>query len=220
MPVIPILRIFKRVSVFRGLLRSKLSVFLAAIFIAASGLPSETSAAETTQQKDFNSDPILIKLRPEGKAGRGYKLIYLIDAPLDVVWAFKTDFENQILLSNKYINIHRLISRNQNEVVTENEYSDKPRLKFKWQTTLFPDQHLLNYVLLNPEECGQKYHHGSIQLEAVGSRTRVTQVAYFNFFGVSFWVGYPFRGGMSNFLKYTVAWEQKAVLDTVGNSEE
>ena len=203
-----------------GFLRLKLSGILVAIFITSSSLPSESSATELTQQQDFDSDPILLKLKPEGKAGRGYKLIYLIDAPLNVVWAFKTDFENQILLSNKYINTHRLISRNQNEVVTENEYSDKPRLKFKWQTTLFPDQHLLNYVLLNPEECGQKYHHGSIQLEAVGSRTRVTQVAYFNFFGVSFWVGYPFRGGMSHFLKYTAAWEQEAVLDTLGNSEE
>ena len=178
------------------------------------------SATEPTQQQYFDSDPILIKLRPEGKAGRGYKLIYFIDAPLDVVWGFKTDFDNQYLLGNRYISSHRLLSHNQNEVVTENEYSNKPKVIFKWQTKVFPDQHLLNFVLLNPEECGQKYHHGYIQLEAVGSRTRVTQVAYFNFFGVSFWVGYPFKGGMSNFLKYTAAWEQKAVLDSAGNYEE
>lgn len=204
----------------RGLSRFKFNGILAGIVIAASGLTSTTPAAEPTQQQDFENDPILIKLRPEGKAGRGYKLIYLIDAPVDVVWRFKTDFDNQSLLSNRYINSHRVIGRNQNGVVTENEYSNKPKLKFKWQTTLFPDQHLLNFVLLNPEECGQKYHHGYIQLEAVGSRTRVTQVAYFNFFGVSFWVGYPFRGGMSHFLKYTAAWEQKAVLDTTGNYEQ
>ena len=123
-------------------------------------------------------------------------------------------------MNNKYINTHRLLSNNQNEVVTENEYSNKPRVKFKWQTTLFPDQHRLKFVLLNPEECGQKYHHGYIQLEAVGNRTRVTQVAYFNFFGVSFWVGYPFKGGMSYFLKYTAAWEQQTVLDLAGTYEE
>ena len=204
----------------KGFLQIRLNGILAAMIFAVSGLLSETPAAEPTQQQDFDSDPILLKLRPEGKAGRGYKLIYLIDAPLDVVWEFKTDFDNQHLLSNKYINSHRLIGRNQNEVVTENEYSDKPKLKFKWQTTLLPDQHLLNYVLLNPEECGQKYHHGYIQLEAVGNRTRVTQVAYFNFFGVSLWVGYPFRGGMSHFLKYTSAWEQQAVLDMIGKNGE
>ncbi len=205
---------------FRRLLRLKFSSILLVIVFAANALPSETSAAEPTQSQGFNSDLVLIKLRPEGKAGRGYKLIYLIDAPLDVVWGFKTDFDNQYLLRNKYINSHRFVSRNQNEVVTENEYSNKPELKFKWQTTLFPDRHLLNYVLLNPEECGQKYHHGSIQLEAVGNRTRVTQVAYFNFFGVSFWVGYPFRGGMSYFLEYTAVWEQQAVLDTIDRNEE
>jgi hypothetical protein len=206
--------------VLNGFLRLKLSGILVAIFVAIGGLSLETSAAEPTQAQDFDSNPTLIKLRPEGKAGRGYKLIYLIDAPLDAVWGFKTDFDNQFLLSNKYINSHRFVSRNQNEVVTENEYSDKPKLKFKWKTTLFPDQYLLNYILLNPEECGQKYHHGSIQLEAMGNRTRVTQVAYFDFFGVSFWVGYPFRGGMSNFLKYTAAWEQKSVLEKAGNNEE
>jgi len=206
--------------VLKGFLRFKLSGILVAIVFAASGLPHETPAAEPTQQQNFDSNPILSKLRPESKAGRGYKLIYLIDAPLDVVWRFKTDFDNQYLMNNKYITTHRLLSRNQNEVVTENEYSNKPRVKFKWQTTLFPDQHRLKFVLLNPEECGQKYHHGYIQLEAVGNRTRVTQVAYFNFFGVSFWVGYPFKGGMSYFLKYTAAWEQKAVLDTIGHYEE
>jgi hypothetical protein len=204
--------------VFRGL--SRFNGILAAIVIAASGLISATPAAEPTQPQDIEGDPILIKLRPEGEAGRGYKLIYLIDAPVDVVWRFKTDFDNQALLSNKYISSHRVIGRDQNGVVTENEYSNKPRLKFKWQTTLFPDQHLLNYVLLNPDECGQKYHHGSIQLEAVGNRTRVTQVAYFNFFGVSFWAGYPFKGGMAHFLKYTAAWEQQAVLDTIGNYKQ
>jgi hypothetical protein len=206
--------------VFKGLLRLELSSILLAIVFATNALPLETSAAELTQPQDFDSDPMLFKLWPEGKAGRGYKLIYLIDAPLDAVWGFKTDFENQILLSNKYINSHRLISHNQNVVVTGNEYSNKSGLKFKWQTTLFPDRRLLNYVLLNPEECGQEYHHGSIQLEAVGNRTRVTQIAYFNFFGVSFWVGYPFRGGMSYFLEYTAAWEQQAVLETIGKNEK
>ena len=204
----------------KGFLRFKLNGILVAIVFAASGLPSETPAAEPTQQQDFDSNPILFKLRPEGKAGRGYKLIYLIDAPLDVVWRLTTDCDHQCLWSNRYIHSHRLVSHIQNEVVTENEYSNKPKVKFKWQTTLFPVQHLLNFVLLNPEECGQKYHHGYIQLEAVGSRTRVTQVAYFNFFGVSFWVGYPFLGGMSYFLKYTATWEQKAVLDLMGKYEQ
>lgn len=204
----------------KGILRLRLKDILATTIFAVSVLPLASSATEPIQQQDYYSDPILVKLSPQGKAGRGYKLIYLIDAPMDVVWRFKTDFDNLNLLSNKYINSHRFVSRDQNEVVTENEYSNKPRLKFKWQTTLFPDQYLLNYVLLNPEECGQKYHHGYIQLESVGNRTRVTQVAYFNFFGVSFWVGYPFKGGMSSFLKYTVAWEQKAVLDAAGSYDD
>lgn len=209
----------KRTYVLKGLLRLKLNGIMAAIIIAAIGFPSVIPAAEPSREQAYESDPVITKTRPEGKAGRGYKLIYFINAPIDAVWRFKTHFENQSLMDNKFINSHRLVSRDQNEVVTETEYSNKPREKFRWQTTLLPEQRLLKFVLLNPEECGQKYHHGYIQLEAVGNRTRVTQVAHFNFFGVSFWVNYPFKGGMSQFLKYTAEWEQYAVLDALENYE-
>lgn len=196
----------------KGIFRYGLSGILAAIFFASSGFSSEPPVPESFEQQYLNSKPIIFKLKPERKDGRGYKLIYLVDAPLDVFWKFKTDFDNQFLLSNKFITAHRLIRRTQNEALTESEYSDKPNTIFKWQTTLLPDQHLLKFILLNPEECGQKYHYGYIQLEPLGSRTRVTQVAYFDFFGVSIWVNYPFYGGMSYFLNYTASWEQQTIL--------
>lgn len=193
---------------------------LVAILFASSGLSSEIPVANPAGQMSLSDKPIIFKLKPERKSGRGYKLVYLVDAPLDVFWKFKTDFDNEFLLSNKFITSHRLVSHNQTEVVTETEYSNKPKAIFKWQTTLLPDQHLLKFKLLNPEECGQKYHYGYIQLEALGSRTRVTQVAYFNFFGVSLWVNYPFNGGMSYFLKYTAMWEQRTISEIKGNYQE
>jgi hypothetical protein len=67
-------------------------------------------------------------------------------------------------------------------------------------------------VLLNPEQCGQKYHYGYIQLEEMDQKTKVSQIAFFDFFGVFFWVNYPFYGGMSDFLKYTARWEQQVIL--------
>ena len=198
---------------FKGNFRFGLCGVLVTTLCVFSVLASGTPAAESDEQKNSDYDTVIIKLKPERKTGRGYRLSYLIDAPIDVVWKFKTDFDNQFLLSNRYFTSHRVLSQHRNEVVTENEYSNKPGLKFRWRTTLSPGQHLLEFILLNPEECGQKYHYGHIQLEAVGGRTRVTQVAYFDFFGVSFWVNYPFPGGMSSFLKYTAAWEQQTVLD-------
>jgi hypothetical protein len=150
---------------------------------------------------------------PERAHGRGFRLEFLVDAPLDVFWNYKTSFDNDLLHKNKYINSHKLVSREENLVVTETEYSYKPKHVFKWRTTIFPNQNLLKYELLNPDECGQKYHYGYIQLEAQGGGTRVTQVSYFDFFGVSFWVNYPFKGGMSEFLKYTARWEQQFVLE-------
>lgn len=182
------------------------------MFIAAGALSAEIPVPAPAGKNLADIEPVISSLKPEQADGRGYRLVYTVDAPLEVTWRFKTDFASQVLLTNKLISAHRLVSRNGNEVVTETVYYNKPKLVFRWKTTLIPEQKLLNFILLNPEECGEKYHHGSIRLESVGSATRVTQVAWFDFFGVSLWVNYPFSGGMSHSLKYTVQWEQQAVL--------
>jgi len=159
------------------------------------------------------SEPIVTILEPERANGRGYRLEYTVNAPLDVTWKFKTDFDSQVLATNEMILSNRVIQHGVDEVITETVYSNKPKLVFRWKTKLVPEQHLLEFVLLNPQDCGEEYHYGSIRLQAEGSTTRVTQVAYFDFFGVSLWVKYPFRGGMSQFLNDTVRWEQQAVLE-------
>lgn len=201
-----------RSEVFKVVSWYGLSNILVAIVFASGGIASESPVSTAATEQLLVRDPSISKLKPKQGKGGGYKLVYTLDAPLDTVWKFKTDFDNQFLLSNKFIASHRLISHKLNEVVTEDEYSNKPGVTFKWQTTLLPAQYLLKFVLLNPEECGEKYHFGYIQLEALDSRTRVTQVAYFDFFGVTFWINYPFRGGMTYFLKYTAEWEQQTVL--------
>ena len=195
-----------------GILRVVLYFLLTAAICTSSGLSSENKASEPTDQQLLSGRPFIYKLAPERQKGRGYKLIYLVDAPLDIYWKFKTDFDNDFLLSNKLITAHRFVSRKRNVVVTENQYASKPNATFKWQTTVLADRQLLKFTLLNPAECGQKYHYGYIHLKALGSRTRVTQVAYFDFFGVSLWVDYPLYGGMTHFLKYTAAWEQRTII--------
>lgn len=183
-------------------------------------LTVELSAQEAKKTGLVADKPLIRRLPPSQQGGSGYELVYVVDAPLDAFWKFKTDFDNVFLTSNKFIKAHRLISQRDNVVVTEGVFSDevyihKPNAKFRWQTTLFPDTYRLEFVLLNPEECGQKFHHGSIQLESTGfgsHRTKVTQRAYFDFFGVSFWVHYPWYGGMKYFLTYTVEWE-RATMD-------
>ncbi len=182
----------------------------------------ELPAQEVDQAALLEGKAFIRKLQPQqkGDSRYGYELVYIVDAPLDVFWKFKTDFDNDFLMTNKYIVSHRMISNHENVVVTENIFSDdlythKPKAKFLWQTTLFPAQYRLDFVLLNPQECGQEFHYGSIQLEAAGTsgqKTKVTQTAYFDFFGVSFWVNYPWYGGMEDFLTYTADWEQTTIL--------
>jgi len=160
-----------------------------------------------------DGEPVITILKPERAAGRGYRLEYTVNAPLDITWQFKTDFDSEIVLTNKMILSHRLISRSDEGVVTETVQSNKPKSVFRWKTMLFPDQHRLEFVLLDPDESGMNYFYGTITMQAMGSATLVTQVAYLDFFGVSLWVHYPFRGGMSQTLYENVQWEQQAVVE-------
>ena len=189
------------------------SCVCALVLIASTGFSSERPVSDLPQDQYSYNDPIISKLKPERARGRGFKLEFSVDAPLGVFWNYKTNFDNDLLHKNKYITSHKLVSYKDNLVITETEYSYKPGDVFNWQTTIYPDRNLLEYELLNPEECGQKYHYGYIQLEAEGEGTHVTHVAYFDFFGASFWVNYPFRGGMTEFLEYTAHWEQQFVLE-------
>lgn len=149
---------------------------------------------------------------PERKGGQGYRLVYRVNVPIAVFWKFKTDFDNAFLTENKYIRDHRFITRDGNIAITENKYTNGPDVFFRWQTKISPEVFRLDFILLNPQQCKQKYHYGYIQLESENKVTRVTQVVYFDFLGAFFWAYYPWKGGMKDFLSYTAKWEQATAL--------
>jgi hypothetical protein len=188
--------------------------------IQISNVESALSSEKPIEKELLVGKAIITKLKPHHQAGNGYKLVYLVDAPIAVFWNFKTDFDSDFLLSNKFIKSHQLLSRQGNVVITEDIFTEdvhshRPGAKFHWQTTLSPQKYRLDFVLLNPAQCGQKFHYGHIQLEPLeGNRqkTKVTQIAYFDFFGAFFWVNYPWYGGMVDFLTYTARWEQETIL--------
>lgn len=163
--------------------------------------PTRAGLAET-------SEISISRITPDKRGGQAYQLVYRIQAPLEVYWRFKTDFDNDFVVKNKYIKEHRVISRTHDWVITENQYEGSPGVYFKWQTLVDKKQHRLDFKLLNPEQCRQKFHYGYIQLEVVSGGTNVIQVAYFDFTGASLWSMYPWRGGMKDFLTYTVQWER------------
>jgi len=155
----------------------------------------------------------VFQIEPDQRGGKAYKLTYLVQVPIDVYWKFKTDFNNEFLVSNKYIREHHFISSTDDKAVTEDKYANAPDVFFRWETTMFQDIHKLEFVLLNPAQCGQNFHYGFIELEPVAEGTMVTQVAYFDFWGASLWADYPWGGGMVDFLTYTAKWEQGIVLN-------
>jgi len=180
------------------------------LFCPLSFADPPTSQNEQNQQRhdEISIDQITLDKR----SGRAYKLVYLVNAQIDAYWRFKTDFNNNFLVKNKYVQDHHFIARNGNKVITEDKYTNGPDVYFKWQTTVFPQAKRLDFVLLNPKQCHQKFHYGSIQLKSVPEGTQVTQVAYFDFWGSSLWAAWPWEGGMKDFLSYTAHWEQKTIM--------
>ena len=157
--------------------------------------------------------PVLIErlIYPHGQ-GEGYHIAYCVELPLEIYWQFKTDFHNEFLTGNPQIKMHRFVGREGNAVLTENRYAHDTEKLFRWRTTVYASQYRLNFELLNPDEAGQAFHHGTIQLEASGRHTMIYQKARFQFSGASLWAFYPWRGGMRSFLQSFVDWEREAAL--------
>lgn len=189
---------------------------IAFIAAAVAGLflaPTTAWCSNTPDETPARSETVTIeRIPPERDSGQGYRLVYHVDVPIDTFWNFKIDFDNDFVLENKYIRDHRLVVQTGRTAVTENRYTFGPDVVFRWQTTLDHDRRRLEFVLLNPEECRQRYQYGSIQLESEDGGTRVTQRAYFDFQGAALWAFYPWQGGMKAFLTYTARWEQITAL--------
>ena len=179
------------------------------------GLAQDSPESEPDINQLMQGKAYIYKLHPENAAGKGYKLVYMVAAPLSVYWNFKTDFENDFLLTNKLITEHRLVEYKDNVAITETVYATKPGVRFRWRTISSPEIHRFDFELLNPKECGQKFHYGHIKLEKVGEHTKVTQIAYFEFFGATIWMNYPWYGGMHHQLHYTAQWEQETIARLV-----
>jgi hypothetical protein len=174
-------------------------------------MPRHPVSVEPTIDELTRSQRVIYRIKPEKRGGEAFKLIYLVPVSADIFWRFKTDFNGDFLLSNRYIKKHRLIQAADNVTITENSYTNAPGESFRWRTKADPGQYRLDFELVNPHESGQKFHYGTIQLESFGSQTKVTHVAYFDFFGAYIWVNMPVRGGMRSFLNYTASWEREMV---------
>ena len=169
------------------------------------------AAAPAVRIEAVENDIQIRRLEPPAEGGRAVELTYLVDVPVDVFWRFKTDFSAEFLLSNRYITSNRVIARRSRTVITETSYSHSPGVTFRWQTSLEPTEWRLRYVLLMPDECGQRFNRGVIDLVPVDRGTRVTHAAFFDFFGATLWDRLPGPIGMEAFLRYTARWEQETV---------
>jgi hypothetical protein len=201
--------------------RLSLILALAFLLVAVHGaLTVQAAGVEPGPEELIRETRVLYRIEPEARGGEAYKLVYLVPAPLEIFWRFKTDFNNDFLRSHKFIKEHRFVGQQGNVVTTEDIYTTAPGKVFRWRTTIYPSRHRLEFVLDNPVECNQRFHYGFIRLEPFGEQTRVTHVAYFDFFGASLWANYPWPGGMSSFLLYTARWEQETIVRLRGKYED
>jgi hypothetical protein len=190
------------------------SLLISLVSLAVGGFEGPNTT-EAGQQEKFTKEPVVSRWRPKEKGGTAFKLVYAVSVPRDVFWRFKTDFDNEFLVTNKYIKSHRLTARSDRIITTETVYTYRPKVIFRWRTTLFPRNYRLEYRLLNPRACGQKYHFGQIKLEELGQFTGIVHVAHFDFLGAFLWAHYPGPGGMPAFLRYTARWEQETIRNLI-----
>jgi hypothetical protein len=187
---------------------------LAAVVVVNS--PSRSGPAappgQTDLSKDKDSRIDIRTIPPDPRGGRAYQLVYTVNVPIDVFWRFKTDFDNDFLQNSPVVTNHRFVSHQGDAVITENQYRSIPGVTFRWQTTLRAKSRRLAFRLLNPEQCDQKFHYGHIQLTPLDGGTRVSHVAYFDFWGAAVWAAFPWKGGMRAFLTETARWERETAL--------
>ena len=185
------------------------------VFLFLSGfttLSAQSPTVEPSEKQLSTGEPFIYRIAPDARGGEAYKLVYLVPVPIEVFWRFKTDFHGDFVETNKYIINQRVIKEEREMVIIENRLSNKPDSKFRWRNILYPSKYRLDFVLENPEQCGQRFHYGHFQLEPLGSYTKVSHAAYFDFFGASLWAHYPWEGGMYAFLDYIARWEQETIL--------
>ncbi|MGD8251288.1 MAG: SRPBCC family protein [Desulfobacterales bacterium] len=187
--------------------------FAAGILAAVSLVVTAAALPRTASESRQEAEPAIIEpIAPWQGVGKAYRMTYEVGVPVNVLWRFKTDFDGEFLTSNRYIESHRLVHQKPGRVVTENRYTYQPGLTFRWETLLFPSSRRMGYRLLNPKDCRQRFHFGTIQLIPRGDGTRVVQTAWFDFSGVWLWFHNPWGGGMTAFLRYNARWEQETAL--------
>jgi hypothetical protein len=196
-----------------------LPLFVFLFLTGFTNLSAQSPTVEPSEKQLSTGEPFIYRIAPDARGGEAYKLVYLVPVPIEVFWKFKTDFHGDFVETNKYVKEQKVIRQEQNLVIIENILSNKPESRFRWRNILYPKRYRLNFVLENPEQCDQRFHYGHFQLEPLGSYTKVSHEAYFDFFGASLWAYYPWEGGMYAFLDYIARWEQETILEVKNDYE-
>jgi hypothetical protein len=190
---------------------SRATLALAVVFLTAAQAKSDDCPADSVAVIERHQTP--------SGGGQGYRMTYCIPLPLEAYWRFKTDFDNDFLTSNPHITAHQFVDRTGDVVLTENRYAHNTKRLFRWQTVVYNHAYRLEFELQNPDEAGQDFHFGTIQLKSHGRYTMVHQTAQFKFSGDALWAFYPWRGGMRSFLKSFVAWERQTAQKWYSRNE-
>ncbi|MEI8246007.1 MAG: caspase family protein [Lentisphaerota bacterium] len=190
-------------------------LFLGMIALLLSGchnLPTFPESIYPTDEELLEKKIFVYRIEPESKGGEAYKVVYLVDASVDVVWKKKIDYNNPIQ-SSKVIN-YQLVYNSDKYTITRETYSDSPEYNFTWKNTFSPDKKRIDFVLMNPIEVGQNFNYGYIKFEPVGigDKTRVTQIGYFDFTYASYWINNMDKDGMTDFVTEMAKTDREKIL--------
>ncbi len=150
--------------------RISLSCSIATLIFLSTFIPG---TGHTYTSRSSMHDKISLERVSAPGGGYGYRFQYYVPASIYVFWRFKTDFDNDVLLTNEELIEHRIVESFDNGVITENRYATAPGLKFLWKTKVDSDKFRLEFKLLNNEDCRHDFHYGIIELSPAGEYTKV-----------------------------------------------
>jgi len=64
----------------------------------------------------LDGKPLIERPRPDSRGGQAYRLIYVVDVPVETYWRFKTDFDNTFVVTHRFITFHRVVRKTGNGV--------------------------------------------------------------------------------------------------------
>ena len=196
----------------------KMMVFFL-LFIGCANISIQPASIEPANEELLSGQTFIYRITPDVRGGIGFKLVYLLNAPIHEVWNFMTLFDPNILTTKTDVIEYRILERTEKIVISEGvyDYGTKHALRYKHKISDYA--YKIDYELETPGVLIQDFNYGSVQLESAGRATRITHLGFIRGRGTNRWISDPGTSGMEASLNRLANWETNAFQQWASNQK-